>query len=216
MSTISALADQMNATAGTTKAATKNEAGSEDRFLKLLVAQMQNQDPMNPLDNAQVTSQMAQINTVSGIDKLNTTVSGLNSQLVQLQALQGVTLVGRDVTVSGDRLSVADGVGVGGFDLSSAADQVKVEILNAAGHVAGSLDLGALSSGRHAFEWPAGTVQDGDGYRFRVTATRGSSSVVGGTLMRDRVDAVSSSGNELNLELRHSGLVSYDTVKAFN
>jgi flagellar basal-body rod modification protein FlgD len=195
---------------------TKNDAGSEDRFLKLLVAQMQNQDPMNPLDNAQVTSQMAQINTVSGIEKLNTTVSGLNSQLVQLQALQGATLVGRAVTVAGDRLSVADGIGVGGFELNSAADSVKVEILNAAGRVAGSIDLGAMGSGRHAFEWPAGTVQDGDGYRFRVAAASGSTSVLGGSLMRDHVDAVSSAGSTLSLELRHSGPVSYDTVKAFN
>ena len=215
MSSISALADSMNAAAGNVTT-TANQAGSEDRFLKLLVAQMQNQDPMNPLDNAQVTSQMAQINTVSGIDKLNTTVAGLNGQLVQLQALQGVTLVGHDVTVSGNRLSVADGVGVGGFELNSAADQVKVEILNAAGVVAGSLQLGASSSGRHAFEWPAGSVEDGDGYRFRVTATRGSSSVLGDTLMRDRVDAVSHSGTALNLELRHAGAVSYDSVKAFN
>ena len=110
MTTIAALAERMNAAAGGS-ATTKNEAGSQDRFLKLLVAQMQNQDPMNPLDNAQVTSQMAQINTVSGIDKLNTTVAGLNGQLVQLQALQGATLVGRDVTVAGNRLSVQGGVG---------------------------------------------------------------------------------------------------------
>ena len=177
---------------------------------------MQNQDPMNPLDNAQVTSQMAQINTVSGIEKLNTTVGGLNSQLVQLQALQGATLVGRDVTVSGDRLSVADGSGVGGFDLNSAADSVKVEILNGAGRVMSSLDLGAMGSGRHSFAWPADTVQDGDGYRFRVTATSGSANVLGGTLMRDHVEAVNSAGNALNLELRHSGAVPYDTVKAFN
>ena len=216
MSTISALADQMNAAAGASSATTKNEAGSEDRFLKLLVAQMQNQDPMNPLDNAQVTSQMAQINTVSGIEKLNSTVSGLTGQLLQLQALQGATLVGHDVTVAGNRLSVADGAGVGGFELTSAADQVKVEILNAAGVVAGSMQLGALSSGSHAFEWPAGSVADSDGYRFRVSATAGSASVLGDTLMRDRVDAVSSSGTSLKLELRHAGAVGYDTVKAFN
>ena len=215
MSTISALADQLNSAAGSTSA-TQNEAGSEDRFLKLLVAQMQNQDPMNPLDNAQVTSQMAQINTVSGIDKLNKTVAGLNGQLVQLQALQGVTLVGRDVTVAGDRLSVADGVGVGGFELTAAADSVKVEILNAAGRVADTLDLGAQASGSHSFEWAAGAVQDGDGYRFRVTANAGSASVLGSRLMRDHVDAVSSAGNALSFELRHSGPVSYDTVKAFN
>jgi flagellar basal-body rod modification protein FlgD len=171
---------------------------------------------MNPLDNAQVTSQMAQINTVSGIDKLNKTVGGLNAHLVQLQALQGVTLVGRDVTVAGDRLAVVDGNGVGGFELNAPADSVRVEILNPAGRVAGSLDLGALSSGRHAFEWPAGTVQDGDGYRFRVNAVSGSQSVLGGLLMRDRVDAVSSAGNALSLELQHAGPVGYDSVKAFN
>jgi flagellar basal-body rod modification protein FlgD len=215
MSTISALADQLNSAAGST-VTTKNDAGSEDRFLKLLVAQMQNQDPMNPLDNAQVTSQMAQINTVSGIDKLNKTVTGLNSQLVQLQALQGVTLVGRDVTVAGDRLYVADGVGVGGFELSAAADSVKVEILNAAGRVADTIDLGAQASGSHSFEWPSGTVQDGEGFRFRITASAGSASVLAGKLMRDHVDAVSSAGNVLNFELRHSGPVSYDAVKAFN
>ena len=215
MSSVAALSDSMAAAAGGS-AKTKNEAGSEDRFLKLLVAQMKNQDPMNPLDNAQVTSQMAQINTVSGIEKLNTTVAGLNGQLVQLQALQGATLVGRDVTVAGNRLAVADGVGVGGFELTSAADQVTVDIVNAAGRVAASLPLGAMSAGRHAFEWPAGSVVDGDGYRFRVTATQGSASVLGETLMRDRVDAVSHSGNNVNLELRHSGVAGYDSVKAFN
>lgn len=215
MSTISALADQLNAAAGATSQ-TQNQAGAEDRFLKLLIAQMQNQDPMNPLDNAQVTSQMAQINTVTGIERLNTTVAGLNGQLVQMQALQGVTLVGRDVTVAGNRLAVDGGTGVGGFDLNSAADRVKVEILNAAGHVAGTLELGALSQGRHAFEWPAGSVQDGDGYRFRVTASSGSTNVLGSLLMRDRVEAVSSSGSAVSLELQHSGPVDYDTVKAFN
>ncbi len=215
MSSVSVLADRLNGAAGGS-IATRNDAGSEDRFLKLLVAQMQNQDPMNPLDNAQVTSQMAQINTVSGIEKLNKTVAGLNGQLVQLQALQGVTLVGRDVTVVGDRLAVADGVGVGGFELNSAADSVRVEILNGAGRVVDTLDLGAQPSGRHAFEWPAGSVRDGDGHRFRVTANAGSASVLGSRLMRDHVESVSSAGDTLSLALRHSGPVGYDAVKAFN
>ncbi len=206
----------VNGGTASTTSATKNEADAGERFLKLLVAQMQNQDPMNPLDNAQVTSQMAQISTVTGIERLNTTVAGLNGQLVQLQALQGATLVGRPVTVAGDRLAVVDGSGVGGFDLSSAADSVKVEILNGAGIAVDSLDLGALGSGRHGFEWPAGKVQDADGYRFRVTANSGTASVLGGTLMRDMVQSVSSTGTSLDLQLRHSGVVPYDTVKAFN
>ena len=125
MSTISALADSMNASAGN-GSTTKNQAGAEDRFLKLLIAQMQNQDPMNPLDNAQVTSQMAQINTVSGIEKLNTTVEGLNNQFVQMQALQGAALVGRSITLAGNRIDIGGGVGVGGFELAGTADSVKV------------------------------------------------------------------------------------------
>jgi flagellar basal-body rod modification protein FlgD len=66
----------------TTAPKAANEAGSAERFLKLLVTQMQNQDPLSPMDNAQITSQMAQINTVNGIEKLNGTVEGLNSNFV--------------------------------------------------------------------------------------------------------------------------------------
>ncbi|MBL8324319.1 MAG: flagellar hook assembly protein FlgD, partial [Rubrivivax sp.] len=68
----------LNRTGNGSTPATSNAAGSAERFLKLLVTQMQNQDPLNPLDNAQITSQMAQINTVSGVEKLNDTVAGLN------------------------------------------------------------------------------------------------------------------------------------------
>ena len=170
----------------------------------------------NPLDNARVTSQMAQIQSVAGLEKLNTTVGGLNGHLVQLQALQGATLVGREVTLAGNRLAIGDGVGRGGFELSAAADLVKVEILNGAGRVVGQLDLGAASAGRHAFEWPAGAVTDADGYRFRVTAAAGSASVLKTTLMRDRVEAVASDGQTLNLEMQHAGTVRYETVPAIH
>lgn len=59
----------------------------QDRFVKLLVAQMKNQDPLNPMDNAQMTSQIAQINTVAGIEKLNTAVEGLTSQFAAMREL---------------------------------------------------------------------------------------------------------------------------------
>jgi flagellar basal-body rod modification protein FlgD len=198
--------------------ATKNEAGSEDRFLKLLVAQMANQDPLNPMDNAQVTSQMAQISTVNGIDKLNTTVQGLNQQFVQMQALQGASLVGRDVILPGDRLSTNDaGLVQGGFELSSAADSVKVEILNAGGRVIDTIDLGAEGNGRHGFEWtpPAG-VDATLGQRFRIVAKSGAAAVSSTPLMRDRVDAVATGGDTLTLELRVNGNVAYSQIRAFN
>ena len=95
---------------------------TSDRFLKLLVAQMKNQDPLNPMDNAQVTSQMAQINTVTGIDKLNTTVAGLSAQFMQMQAMQGASLVGHDVIVPGNKLDIdaVTAIGQGGFETPDA------------------------------------------------------------------------------------------------
>ena len=194
---------------------TQNEAGSADRFLKLLVTQLQNQDPLNPMDNAQITSQMAQINTVNGIEKLNTSVAGLSKQFVQMQVLQGAALIGRDITLQGNRLAVADGQGEGGFELASTADAVKVEILGPAGHVVGTMEMGAQAAGRHDFTWPAGSAPAGE-LRFRVTATLGTQAIASTPLMLDRVSAVSTSGSGLVLRTEHSGDVAYSDVKAFN
>ena len=203
--------------AGSTPVASKDEAGSADRFLKLLVAQMQNQDPLNPMDNAQVTSQMAQINTVNGIEKLNTTVQGLSGQFMQMQAMQGAALVGHDVVVEGNAIDIADGVGVGGFDLAGAADSVKVEVLNSAGRVIDTIDMGAETTGRHSFNWNAAEkAGDETSFTFRVSALSGTAPVTTTALMRDRVSAVSTGGDALQLELVRSGTVPYAKVKAFN
>jgi flagellar basal-body rod modification protein FlgD len=203
---------------GTTGAKTQNEAGAEDRFLKLLVAQMQNQDPLNPMDNAQVTSQMAQIQTVNGIEKLNTTVGSLGTQFAQMNALQGASLVGRDVIVPGNALAPNDeGLVQGGFELAGPADRVQVEILNAGGRVIDTIELGAQSAGRHGFEWtPAAGVDPAIGERFRIVARSGTASVGNTPLMRDRVDAVVAGGDTLTLELRNAGSVPYTQIRAFN
>ena len=73
---------------------------AQDRFMKLLIAQLNNQDPLNPMDNAEMTSQIAQINTVTGIQQLNTTVTGLASQINGSQLLQSGTMVGHGVLLS--------------------------------------------------------------------------------------------------------------------
>jgi flagellar basal-body rod modification protein FlgD len=194
---------------------TSNEAGSADRFLKLLVTQLQNQDPLNPMDNAQITSQMAQINTVNGIEKLNTTVDGLNTQFAQLQAMSGASLVGRDITVKGNALPVTGGRAEGSFELSGTAGAVKVEVLNGAGRVVGTVDMGTQDAGRHAFSWSAGSLPDG-AYTFRVAATQGTATVATTPLMRDRVEAVRTTGNTLTLETASGGLVAWRDVQAFN
>jgi flagellar basal-body rod modification protein FlgD len=195
---------------------TANDAASADRFLKLLVAQMQNQDPMNPMDNAEITSQMAQISTVDGIAQLNSSIQALSGQFTQMQTLQGASLVGHDVIVPGDLLTVTDGLAQGGFNLSSAADSVKVEILSAASVVIDTIDMGAQPSGLHSFGWPTETANDTSGLRFRVTALSGATKVTTAPLMRDRVDAVMTGGDTLMLELTRLGSVPYTSVQAIN
>jgi flagellar basal-body rod modification protein FlgD len=205
---------------GTTAAAkadpTKSAAGSADQFLKLLVTQLKNQDPLNPMDNAQLTSQIAQINTVSGINQLNTTVQGLSSQFLQMQTLQGASLVGKGVVVPGNKLEFADGRAEGGFELTSAADAVQMDVLSPAGVVVDTVQLGAQSAGLHAFNWASGDYGNNSGLTFRITATSGTTKLDSTALMRDTVDAVSTSGKALQLELENSGTVDYSDVRAVN
>ena len=217
MATVNAFSS-LNSTSASGAPVTKNEAGAQDRFLKLLVAQMQNQDPLNPMDNAQVTSQMAQIQSVNGLEKLNRTVEGLGVQFSQMSALQGAALVGRDVIVPGNRLAPNDaGLVQGGFDLTSAADSVKIEVLNAGGRVIDTVDLGAQGIGQHGFEWtPAAGVDSHLGSSFRVVAKSGATTLASTALMRDRVDAVFTGGDTLTLELRAGGSVPYSQIRAFN
>ena len=203
------------ASSKTATATTAQEAS--ERFLKLLVTQLQNQDPLNPVDNAQMTSQMAQISTVSGIEKLNTTVEGLNSSFMQMQVMQGASLVGKDVLLKGDKLSVVDGQAQGTFEIDTAATAVKVEVLSPAGRLVETLNLPAQTAGRHDFHWANGaSVQDAADHRFRVTAVSGKTELTATSLIRDHVDAVNTGGGKLTLELARSGRVAYANITAID
>ncbi|MFY9478914.1 MAG: flagellar hook capping FlgD N-terminal domain-containing protein [Aquabacterium sp.] len=190
---------------------------ASDRFLKLLVTQMQNQDPLNPMDNAQVTSQMAQINTVTGIDKLNNTVAGLNSSMASAQLMQSVTMVGRTVLLEGNKLAVDDKrVATGGVELTSDASNVKVEILSSTGATLDTLNLGAAKAGQHGFNWTVPENIATSGLQFKVTATSGSSAITSKPIMTDMVDAVSMKDGALNVQLRLSGDTAYSKIKALS
>jgi flagellar basal-body rod modification protein FlgD len=202
---------------GSSSSATKNAADTQDRFLKLLVAQMQNQDPMNPMDNAQVTSQMAQIQTVSGIATLDKSIQSLSSQFSQMQTLQGVSLVGRDVSVEGNKMVIAANKGQGAFELAGPADKVKLEVLSAAGAVLDTVELGAQSGGLHQFDWPADKSRGYTQVNFRITATSGTAAVSSTLYSTDKVAAVStSSTGKLQVQLENLGQVDYSSIKAID
>lgn len=214
MSSTTAIANTGSTAATSSVAASStHQAGSEDRFLKLLVAQLANQDPMNPMDNSQMTSQMAQISTVTSLEKTNTSLAGLAAQLTAMQTLQAGALVGRNVLVEGNRLSITDGKATGAIDLDLPADKVVVDVMSAGGQVLESFNLGALKAGRNAFEWDATTHTNAEGLTYRVTATKGTAVVTNRTMVQDSVVAVGSENGLTQVQLRNLGNVGYDTVK---
>jgi flagellar basal-body rod modification protein FlgD len=200
--------------AGGSTASAVNSAGAEDRFLKLLVAQLNNQDPMNPMDNAQMTSQMAQISTVSSVQQVNQTLQGLASQLSALQMLQGGSLVGRSVLVQGSTLTPENGVASGAFDLALAADNVKIDIVGAGGQVVDSFTLGRLAAGRHDFDWDASAHPAVGATSYRVTATQGAANVGATLLVRDRIDSVGLENGAMSVRLHGLGNAAYESIKA--
>jgi flagellar basal-body rod modification protein FlgD len=202
----------LNATA--TAPQTANQAGSADRFLKLLVAQMQNQDPLNPMDNAEVTSQMAQINTVSGLEQVNVSVNALGRSCCSCRPCRA--RAGRPQGhAGGDLLSIENGAGHGKFVLAGPADQAKVEILSPGGAVLHTITLTSLP-GEHDFTKALGNVADDAGLSFRVTATLGGKPVASQTLLEDKVLSVSTVGDTLALNLKTAGAVAFSSVLALN
>ena len=191
-------------------------ANSQDRFLKLLVAQMNNQDPMNPLDNAQMTSQIAQINTVTGIEQLNSTVKGLVSQFASQQMLQGTAMVGRQVLMEGDSMAVntETGTAYGALDLSGSAASVKVQVLNAGGTELGVVDLGALKEGRYNFEWDTSAHPDSGPLHFKVLAQNGDAAVAATPLSIDQVISVSQNNGALQLQLGRGDTADFSAIKS--
>ena len=196
---------------------TTSAADQSANFLKMLVAQMQNQDPLNPMDSAQVTSQMAQISTVQGIDTLNTTVTGLNSQFTQMQTLQGAALVGKDVATEGNavRVNATTGKGDGGFELATAATSVKVDVVNSAGQTIDTIDMGSQDAGRHSFSLDVPEADQGQALTFKVTATSKSGDVDSMSLQYGTVSAVSTLNGTLAIELNDGERVAYDAIWAF-
>lgn len=201
----------MNGTRNSTKSTAD---AAQDRFMTLLVTQMRNQDPLNPLDNAQVTSQMAQIQTVTGIEKLNGSLETMSYSFTQAQALQGAALIGRDVLVPGKHMNIIDGKGRAGFELHGHADLVNVEITDASGQVIDRLSLGAMGKGRHHVLW---APQGGTGLsqvNFKVTAATGKTEITADTYARETVGAVSTTAKGLELDLFSGKTVAYNKVAA--
>ena len=196
-------ADNADAPAANAPSASVEDASQ--RFLTLLVSQLQNQDPLNPLDNAQITSQLAQLSTVTGVNKINDTLAALSSSLDANQYLQSSNLVGHDIVVTGNQVEVSDGAGRLAYALKDDADAVSVTIKDGAGTVVRRIDAGEGKADVHFLDWDGKddlgrAVADGN-YTFEVTATAQKASVATTALTVGHVSGLipGSSGGQLQL-----------------
>jgi flagellar basal-body rod modification protein FlgD len=208
--------DALASTLSGSKTTATDGSALQDRFLKLLVTQMKNQDPLNPMDNAQITTQLAQISTVGGIDKLNSTLATLSSSMLGAQSLQSSAIIGRDVYASGSSLVLADGKATGAFELKQDADRAFVQISDSSGALVRTLDLGAAKAGMSAFEWDgktdAGNTAKSGTFSFQVTAAHGGATIPAEPMMAGRVDGVSLT-NGIRLNLQGGGDIGMSDVK---
>jgi flagellar basal-body rod modification protein FlgD len=179
-------------------------ADIQNRFLTLLTAQLKNQDPTAPMDSAQMTSQLAQISTVDGIERLNKTMQSLLNDSQSAQGLQAASLVGRGVLVPGNSMEVAGGASGFGIELAGPADEVTATIKDANGLVIRTLTLGDMPSGVQLVPWDGKAdngqqVADGK-YSVSVAAKYAKKDVSTTVLAAAQVSGVIRTGMTMSVE----------------
>jgi flagellar basal-body rod modification protein FlgD len=199
-----------------------------NKFMTLLVTQLKNQDPMNPLDNAQLTSQLAQLSTVTGVNKLNTTLESLKASYQSSEALQATNLIGHGVLVEGDYVNLKAGQGIMGVSLATAADNVQLIVTDpTTGKDVQTIDMGARPAGTIPVAWdgvPDPTKVNADGtpvtlkdgkYLLRVVATSGADTLKDAkALSFDSVASVTTSvADGVKLNLPTKGVVSMADIR---
>lgn len=204
-------------TAATSATSTSQVAATQDRFLKLLVTQLQNQDPLNPMDNAAVTSQMAQLSTVNGIDQLNSTVQALSASMATSQSLQATSMIGHAALVPGSQIALSGGQSAGAVELSQPADSLTVTISDSKGNVVRTLQLGSKDTGVANFNWDGldntgAAVADGS-YKFSAKAVLGGKESSPTTLSYGLVSSVALTSNGPTLGMGTLGDVALSSVR---
>lgn len=203
---------------------TNSSSDLQGSFLTLLVAQLKNQDPTNPLQNNELTSQLAQISTLSGIEKLNTTLGSISGQINSGQSLQAGALVGRGVMVPGSTIlagknSSSESVDTTpfGIELTQPAEKVTATITDGNGKVIRTLNMGAQTAGVHTYTWD-GKQDDGsaapDGaYNITFAASQGTTQMVVQPLQFALVQGVTLGKDGNKLDLGTYGTTTLDQVR---
>lgn len=186
-------------------------------FMTLLIAQMKNQDPTNPMDNNQMAAQMAQLNMVSGINKMNDTLTGLSSNQQISNSMQATALIGHQVMVTSNKLQLTGGKSQMAMDLSQNADNVVVNISDSQGTIISTVNIGSKAAGIQNISWNgqtnAGTPAADGAYTFDISATSQGAAVSSNTLSAGIVQNVSISGTQVQANVSTLGNVALADIR---
>ena len=201
--------------AGTNKA---EELGL-NTFLKLMVTQLNNQDPFKPMENGEFLGQIAQFGSVTGLEKLNQNFESLAASITSGQALQAGSLVGREVLAPVDTGYLPAGGSVRGqVSLDQSSPAVTVRVTDHVGQLVREMPMGPAAAGNLNFSWDgmddAGNFVNPGHYRVQVEATQDGHPVDLQTKIFSRVESVNLSGrNGLTLNLEGLGSIDFDNVQ---
>jgi len=204
-----------------TQASGDNDLGKNE-FMELMIAQMENQNPLEPQDNGAFISQLAEFSSLEEMQKLTGTVDDFATQYQSTQALQASAMVGRTVLVPGAESPLApDGTISGIIELPESTGSLVVSIFNGSGELVNNFNMGQQPAGTVPFVWD-GTNSDGeympyDEYTFKADASQGGEMKQMNTLLSANVNSVSiGQGGEITLNLSGLGSVPLENIREIN
>ncbi len=206
--------------ASTAKSSSSNTLGQDD-FMKLLIAQLKNQSPLNPQDSSEFASQMAQFGTASGIQDLQASFKDLSTSLLSNQTLQASSLVGRSVSVPNTNTAVFDnsGQGVNGtLVMTQPASNVQLSIKDSGGSVIKTVSLGSAAAGNVDFHWD-GTMANGQtapagNYQVTATGLVNNTTTALNVAVASKVTSITvgNGGSGMMLNLANGGQTSFNNI----
>lgn len=199
------------------KQGTNSASLGQSDFLKLMTAQLKNQDPMAPMDNGQFLGQMAQFSTVSSLGDMATQLKAMSEQLAANRLLSSGALIGRSVLSAGNVGELtADRPLDGVVRLTEPADGVTVTVRNAVGQIMESFELGPSNAGDYPFSWdgalPQGVKALPGRYQVTVQVARNNKSSAEAALLYTPVMSVSNNKGEVTLNLQTGASVALSQV----
>jgi len=215
--TLSNLGISRTSSSAKVSASASTTLGQSD-FLKLMTAQMQNQDPFNPVDNTQMVAQMAQFSSLAGISEMSTTLKAIQDKLGATTASDAMAYIGKTVLTAGDTAYGRTTGGLSGaIELGAASSKTIVTVANANGQVLKQFDLGAQAAGTVQYEWDGKTEAGEDAgsgpFTVSVAAQNNGKSVAATNLVWAPVQSVSTTSGAAVLSLPGIGDVPVTAVR---